>query len=243
MFAATAIVTFFSQVMPSIASEGLRTWLLVRLGRNWRLAVASVMIDRAIGVGSLAIVSFLTLLLPSALAAALQQRNLFVEIFGAILAVSAACLAATPYLAPLLERCPYTAWAGSLAHATYFVMLRSAAGLWSVGSSVAIDLLAVTSVWLLSRSLGLTLSIADCAVLFTVIFGAALIPISIAGWGIRELAVTALLNSAGFPLEEALVFSVCFGLTLLVAALPGAVIWLLYSPSRPYDAVIAADRP
>src|SRR5262244_4638082 len=51
MVAATAVGVFFAQVLPSVAGEGVRAWLLVRLGSNWRTAVTSVVIDRGVGVG------------------------------------------------------------------------------------------------------------------------------------------------------------------------------------------------
>jgi hypothetical protein len=57
----------------------------------------------------------------------------------------------------------------------------------------------------------------------------ALVPISIGGWGLRELAVISLLGNHGVPPDKALLFSVCFGLTLAVGSLPGALAWLLYS--------------
>ena len=38
MIATTAIGLFFAQVLPSVAGEGVRAWLLVRLGCDWRNA-------------------------------------------------------------------------------------------------------------------------------------------------------------------------------------------------------------
>src|ERR1700687_930995 len=46
MVAITAIGVFFVQVLPSVMGEGVRAWLLVRLGCPWRPAVSSVVIDR-----------------------------------------------------------------------------------------------------------------------------------------------------------------------------------------------------
>ena len=51
MIAATAVGVFFAQVLPSVAGEGVRAWLLVRLGSNWRKAVTSAVIDRGVGWG------------------------------------------------------------------------------------------------------------------------------------------------------------------------------------------------
>jgi uncharacterized membrane protein YbhN (UPF0104 family) len=232
MLVITAVISFFAQVMPSIASEGFRAWMLVRLGPTWRRALISVLMDRGIGVGAFAAASVIILLIPSPLAAALPQRGLLAVSFKAIVLAGAIGLAAAPHLAPLLERWPYTAWAGNLARAAQNVMLRSSAGLWSGLIAGAIELLAIVSIWFVGCSLDLGLTIVDAAVLFTVIFGSALIPISIAGWGIRELAVAAVLGTQGVPLEQSLIFSVCFGLALLAASLPGAVVWTVHSPMR-----------
>jgi uncharacterized membrane protein YbhN (UPF0104 family) len=48
--AATAVGMFFGQVLPSVAGDGMRAWLLVRLGSDWRNAVVSTVIDRGIGL-------------------------------------------------------------------------------------------------------------------------------------------------------------------------------------------------
>ena len=56
---------------------------------------------------------------------------------------------------------------------------------------------------------------------------ATMIPLSYAGWGIREAGAVWLLARAGIATESALAISVLFGAALLVAALPGVPLWLL----------------
>jgi len=51
--------------------------------------------------------------------------------------------------------------------------------------------------------------------------GVVIVPISIGGWGLRELAVISLLAGYGVAPERALLFSVCFGLALALGSLPG----------------------
>ena len=58
---------------------------------------------------------------------------------------------------------------------------------------------------------GLMLPVSDLALLFVVM--AALVPASINGWGIREIAVVGVLAPYGGAPEQALVQSLCFGLT------------------------------
>jgi hypothetical protein len=88
--------------------------------------------------------------------------------------------------------------------------------------------LTIIIVWSVGRAQGLALPLPDAAVLFTVMIGVVLVPISIGGWGLRELAVVSLLATHGVAPERALLFSVCFGLALAIGSLPGALAWLLY---------------
>ena len=87
----------------------------------------------------------------------------------------------------------------------------------------------VLIIWLLGQAQGLALPAFDAAVLFVVMVGIALVPISVGGWGLREVAVVAVMGDYGLAPERALLFSVCFGLVLAAGALPGALVWLLYS--------------
>jgi Lysylphosphatidylglycerol synthase TM region len=85
----------------------------------------------------------------------------------------------------------------------------------------------------LSGALAVTCNVGRLAlplvvVLWTVMIGVVLIPISIGGWGLREVAVISVLATYGVAPERALLFSVCFGLALALGSLPGALAWLLY---------------
>jgi hypothetical protein len=98
-----------------------------------------------------------------------------------------------------------------------------------IAAGTLIHLLTIFMVWSLGRAQGLALPLSDAAVLFTVMVGVTIVPISISGWGLRELAVVSLLGNFGVAPERALLFSVCFGLTVAIGSLPGALAWVLYS--------------
>lgn len=53
------------------------------------------------------------------------------------------------------------------------------------------------------------------------------LPISIAGWGLREATSVALWAMAGLPYAEAMASSVLYGILGLLASLPGALVLLL----------------
>jgi hypothetical protein len=57
--------------------------------------------------------------------------------------------------------------------------------------------LSIVIVWSLGPVQGLVFPISDAAVLVPVMIGVTLVPISISGWGLRELAVISLLGHYG----------------------------------------------
>jgi glycosyltransferase 2 family protein len=221
----TAIGSFFAQALPSIMGDGIRAWLLVRLGCDWRRAVTSVVIDRGVGVGLLIAMGFVILLLPSGLSALGEYRDLVLLIYGASLLAGAVVFLFLPRLVPLLDRVPYVSWITALAASARRVILGPRCFV-ILGLGCLVHALTILVIWWLGRAQGLVLPIPEAAVLFVVVLGVELVPISINGWGLRELAVVALLGRYGVASEQALVFSVCFGLVLAVASLPGALAWL-----------------
>jgi len=187
------------------------------------------MIDR--GVAVLIAFAFVILLLPSALTALSGYRDLMLFVFGAALVVGALALFSTPRLAPLLQRWRYSYWIGTFAADAHRVLLGPRAPI-IFGAAALIHVLTILVIWLVGRAQGLALPVFDCAVLFTVMVGVALAPISVGGWGLRELAVVSLLGAHGLAPERALIFSVCFGLVAVIGVLPGLVVWLLYPLPR-----------
>ena len=99
--AVSAIGVFFAQVLPSVAGEGVRAWLLVRLGCDWRSAVTSVVIDRGVGAGLLIATGFaILLLLPSSLTALGGYREIVLVFYGGLLLAAAFGLLFAPRIAP-----------------------------------------------------------------------------------------------------------------------------------------------
>jgi glycosyltransferase 2 family protein len=237
MIAATAVGIFFAQVLPSVAGEGVRAWLLVRLGSNWRNAVTSAVIDRGVGGGLLIALGFVVLLLPSGLTALDGYRDVVLVVYGTLIFVGVLGLLLVPRIVPPLARWRYSRWFAILAADVHRVLLGSK-GLVILSIGCLIHVFTIVVVWSVGRAQGLALPLPDAALLFTVMIGVVLVPISIGGWGLRELAVISLLATYGVAPERALLFSVCFGLALAVGSLPGALAWLLY----PFPAQRSAER-
>jgi hypothetical protein len=227
MIAATSVGLFFAQVLPSVAGEGIRAWLLVRLGCDWRNAVTSSVIDRGVGAGLLIVLGFVILLLPSGFTALGGYRDVVLVGYGALILAGALGLSLAPEIVAPLARWRYSRWFATLAADVHRVVLGPKGPLiLSIGC--LIHALTIVIVWSVGRAQGLALPLPDAAVLFTVMIGVVLVPISIGGWGLRELAVISLLATHGVAPERALLFSVCFGLALAVGSLPGALAWLFF---------------
>ena len=224
----TSIGAFFTQVLPSVAGDGMRVWYLSRLGCNWRNGLISVLIDRVVGVALMVLIAFAVLLIPTPLTALAGYRDIVLAVYGAILVAGVLGLLAAPLLAAVLQRWRYTHWI-AMAALDARRALFGPHGIRILAAGCAVHGVTILMIWFLGQAQGLAVSAFDAAVLFVVMLGIALVPISVGGWGLREAAVVAVMSDYGLAPERALLFSVCFGLVLAVGALPGALVWLLYS--------------
>lgn len=79
----------------------------------------------------------------------------------------------------------------------------------------------IIAYYLIGMSLGFDLEFIIYILIVPLIFLTALLPISFAGWGIRELSAVTLFGIVGIDAELALASSIMFGLLLIVIGIPG----------------------
>lgn len=99
-------------------------------------------------------------------------------------------------------------------------------------ASVAFQLLAAGQLCLLAKAFGVELSLAAAAVTLTLVTAATLLPVSIAGFGIREGSYVVLLAPYGIAAADAVAISLTATVLLLAASLPGALL-LVRHGTRP----------
>jgi uncharacterized membrane protein YbhN (UPF0104 family) len=230
MLAITSAGTFFGQIAPNMFGETIRVWMLTGLGVDWRTGLASILIDRVVGIFTLVALAFAAFLVPSPLSHLGGHRGDLLLTLGALLLAGVAAIMLARPIGMILVRHPLTSWLGRYAFATQDVLVRPQARTAVLFLAFLVHALVIAAIWALARAEGLALPAEDAAALFAVIGGAAAIPVSIGGWGLRELGVTALLQSRGIPVEQGLLLSVSFGALMLLASAPGAIAWVLYSP-------------
>ncbi|SFU41674.1 conserved hypothetical protein [Halomonas korlensis] len=84
-----------------------------------------------------------------------------------------------------------------------------------------------------ARAIGVPLPATTLLSLVPPVLLAMLIPVSVAGWGVREGAAAFFWGLAGLPPAQGVAVSMAYGLLVLIAALPGAMCLLQAKWSRP----------
>ncbi|MEE8293145.1 MAG: lysylphosphatidylglycerol synthase transmembrane domain-containing protein [Kiloniellales bacterium] len=232
----TVVITlFFNQVLPStVGGDGMRVWLLRGHGRPIGLAFRSVLIDRLLG--------FLGLLLLSMIGALYLMATLedpgpawviaLVSLGGLIV------IATAPWVVRLLGWLPIDSVRRSLnvvANEVDMVVHNKRRLLQLVGVSILGQFALSVAVLLLAGGLGVPLdSVGALAVIPSVMIVSA-IPISIAGWGLREGTMVVGLGLLGVSQSDAALVSIAFGLLLLIIGLLGGLLWLAQGAKRPRE--------
>lgn len=84
------------------------------------------------------------------------------------------------------------------------------------------------SAYLLGLSLGVPFGLWDAMLLVPPVLLMMLLPISVGGWGVREVSMVGMLALIHIPKEAALTISVQMGILLIIASLPGAWCYARY---------------
>ena len=92
--------------------------------------------------------------------------------------------------------------------------------------SVFIHLISVVAVMTMATGLGLSIEWGGFLLMVPLVGLMMVVPISIAGWGVREGVMVVGFGYLGVAPEAALALSILYGLSVLVVALPGGIIWM-----------------
>lgn len=232
---------FFNQTLPSsVGGDAMRIWLLARHA-DWRAAAYSVFLDRVIGVFVLA--SLVLVCLPWTLQ---LVRNPVGR--GALLAIGCGFVIAGAIFVGLawerlhvLQRWAPTRHLAAVATIAANI-LRSPRVFVSVfGLSILIHLFTAFTAWCAARAVGADLPLLDALYLVLPVVLITVIPISIAGWGLREGAMVAAFAYAGLAQSDGLAVSLLFGAGYLALGILGGAVWIATAERRYRNAVVAAD--
>lgn len=213
---------FFNQVLPAtVGGDGLRIWLASRAGGRLAPVVNSVVLDRAAMVLSLVALVIASapwfgslvprhqlLLLAALLAGGAVAGLLFVMVADAM---------PERFLRWRLAR-----WVASLSRDTRALFLHARSSTGILALSLASILNIMVSVCFFALAFGAKASGLQILVLLPPVIAASTLPISLGGWGTREVAMIAALGTIAIPAEIAVLASVWLGLASIITSLPGA---------------------
>lgn len=223
---------FVNQALPSsVGGDAVRIWLAYKSGVSLGAAATSVLLDRILTMFGLVLLIVAALPVMERAIPAAPGRLLFVSIVPLIVAGFAGLYLAR-FVAPHVERF------GRLKRLVVFLLgvrdfLLSMRNVAPPTLSAMVGFAMMTLiVYSFARGLGIGLTLLECFVLCPPIFLLAALPISIAGWGVRESGMVVALGYAGVAPEAALVLSVVLGMIVLVGSLPGLLFMAKLFPDR-----------
>lgn len=215
---------FFNQALPgSIGGDAVRGLELGSLGYSKKEAFFGIFIDRIVGLAGLLILNLGANLLSGDILPAWLFHLINTICIGGI----------SGFLVLILLR--KMAWLRKYRVTRVFADLSSRfrqvyankkAIVLQLGLSIIIHFLSIFSLFELSRAIGIELSLSIFLVAVPPVFLLTLIPISLAGWGVRESAMVGIFILVGASKELILSVSILYGVMLIVASLPGLFVWL-----------------
>ncbi|MCT8467629.1 flippase-like domain-containing protein [Chromohalobacter canadensis] len=215
--------TFLNQVLPGgVVGDATRAWRHAQTSLDRARAWRAVVIERLSGQVMLLLIAL------AGLAAAPSLRNSLIEVLSRLgdtswagLAVGAAGLAA---LALWICRRP-PAWLRHTLHDLEVALVASSIWLWQSLGSLGVVASYIAIYAIAARAIGADLALGTLLPLIPPVLMVMAIPLSVAGWGLREGAAALVWMGAGLDPAQGVAISLVYGAIVLVSSLPGA--WLL----------------
>ena len=221
------IGTFFNQTLPSaIGGDAVRLWLVARSGAGWRAATYSIFVARAIGLIALAIIIVASLPWSYRLITDPNGRSALLLIDFAALAGGLGFLVLGMLQWPWLKRW----WGTHHLHACAVIANRVIFS-WDRGPKIAalsllVHVLAVVVAWCVVQSIAAPVLFGQIFQLVPPVMLITLLPISIAGWGVREATMGLAFGYAGLMTNEGVNVSLLFGAVSFIVGAFGGLVWI-----------------
>jgi glycosyltransferase 2 family protein len=232
------IAAFFNQVLPStVGGDAMRIWLFARQGQGWARATHSVLLDRFIGLLALAILVVICLPWSLTLVQNPIGRTALLAIgFGSISAAFA-FIALGYQQWDLLQRLAPLRHLHQMSGIARQVLSRPADAGFVVGLSLVIHVMTAGIAWCAAQAVDAPISFFHALVLVPPVLLISTVPISIAGWGVREKSLVLAFAYAGLSESNGFLVSVLLGATMVAIGLVGGIVWLTSSDrAKPDDA-------
>lgn len=222
--------SFFNVIMPStLGSDLARTWLARQAGGTLTQNVSGVLIDRIMSLAGLALLVASTLPILCGYLGVDPRWGFAGAVLCWIMAIGGYLM--LRLLVELLGGFRHLRFIGSAIDAITQIIGKHhhiiGATLWAASAHICY----ATATYALAMGLGMNISWVACLVLVPLVLFISTLPISLGGWGIRELSMAGVLALAHISSAPAVVLSIQLGLlTSLISALGGVCYLILKRP-------------
>jgi glycosyltransferase 2 family protein len=225
--AATYVGVFAGQVLPgAVGTDAVRGWLCYNRGASLRLTIMSLVTDRMLAIVGVVLMAGLAWFWHFETFDDRLGRQ--IAMLGALVALAAA---GAIWLLPALTRFLAKYWARLRPVQDLTAIFRftalSRAGLAGLALSLVTMTMTVNAAILFARGFGIALAPSSAYVAVPVAVLSSSLPISIAGWGVREASLSYGLVLFGIAPEDAALVGLSLGIGILLASLPGGIVTLL----------------
>lgn len=213
---------FFNQGLPtSIGGDALRVLDVARRGFRKRDVLVGVAIDRITGLGALLLLALAaTLVGPAVLPPQVARAIQWLAVVGVLGFCGLFVLGRWSWL----DRAPRLAVVKTASDRLRQTVSRHRFLL--LLSSLLVPLCAMLAFFAIGQALGLRYDLLTYMAIVPPALVLTVIPISIAGWGVREGALVGLFSLIGADQTVVLMMSVVYGILLILVSLPGLVVFL-----------------
>jgi glycosyltransferase 2 family protein len=212
--------------MSFVGGDAMRMWHLVRSGVKLSDAAKGVLLDRALGfVGMMAVV---LATFPGFYGAIKDPATLSGYLVFIAIGVSGVFVFIALGRVRLAR--PSNQMLGAIAEfatVSRYLSIRPAQTAMAMGLAILMSLLNGVAIWLIGVAYGAGTDFFSAMIASPVVFLVAMIPISVAGWGLREGAFVLAFGLFAVSSADALAVSITFGIAVLLAYSPAILLLLL----------------
>ena len=226
---------FFNQILPSsVGGDAIRTYYISKKCNNAWTAARYVLLDRLFGIVALLLILIISSFFYIDLLVEFNLRiiialSIATSIFGVVLIIFL-----RKYNLGLL-RYRLVRFLVKFSDEIYSILANFKMSVTINVISLMIHFLTIVAFWGISSSLSLDVGLEVYFFIVPIVIFVMLVPISIAGWGVREGALVYLLGFFSVSTESALVLSIIYGITNIFISLFGGIAWLAVKNNQGKD--------
>lgn len=216
--------TFFNQVLPSsIGGDAMRMLDLTRKNYDKKDSFYGVFVDRIVGLVGLLVLNLIaSIIFYGTFKSDFSQLIIIITLGGIIGFISLFYFDKIHFL----ENIKFLNLFHRLAKRLNSLYGSKKLLLKHISISVIVHFFSILTMYGLSLSLSLELNFQTLLIAVPPVFLLTIIPLSLAGWGIREGAMVGVFMLVGADQTKILAMSILYGLLLIISALPGSYFWI-----------------